>query len=42
VRPADSRLDCTLTIDRWGVPLRDWRTALAATIPRLMETKEVA
>jgi dTDP-4-dehydrorhamnose reductase len=41
-RPSDTRLDCAAIVERWGVSLRDWRTALADTLARLLENKEIA
>lgn len=39
-RPVDSRLDCTATIARFGVVQPEWRTALAATLDRLLQRTE--
>ncbi|NVO15241.1 MAG: dTDP-4-dehydrorhamnose reductase [Rhodoplanes sp.] len=39
-RPVDSRLDCAETIARFGVVQPEWRTALAATLDRLLQRTE--
>ena len=42
IRPADTRLDCTVVVRAFGVKLRPWRQALAQTIHRLQINKEIA
>lgn len=41
-RPADSRLDCSDTVARFGVAQPDWKTALAATLARLAAIEDAA
>ena len=41
-RPADTRLDCSSIVARYGLNLRPWRDALQETINRLLPNKDIA
>ena len=38
-RPGNSRLDCRLTRERFGLQMPDWRVALAEMLPALLDSK---